>query len=358
MRSPACRGILTFSGLLTLVALLAGNGCQSIGRHETLQPAGAQDGRRVMVPRELSKVVLPPYVIEPPDILAIDAIHIAPRTPYHLRTFDVLAIQVQGTLPDQPIAGYFHLQPGGLVQLGHDYGAVNVAGLTAEEAQEAVRRHLLFRLREPMVSLTLADTAAKQQIAGQHLVGPDGTVTLGGYGSVLVVGMTIAQAKQAIEQHLSQHLENPEVAVDVFAYNSKVYYIVTQGAGLGDGVYRFPIKGNETVLDAISEINGMQAVSSKKIWVARPTDEPGKTQNLPVNWEEITADANACTNYQLLPGDRVFVQEDKLIALDTGLAKIIAPMERVMGFSLLGVGTVTRFSGPVLKGGGNRQGTF
>ena len=29
-----------------------------------------------------------------------------------------------------------------------------------------------------------------------------------------------------------------------------------------------------------------------------------------------------------------------------------------MGFSLLGVGTVTRFSGPVLSGGGNPQSVF
>jgi polysaccharide export outer membrane protein len=245
-----------------------------------------------------------------------------------------------------------------MVQLGFSYGAVKVAGMTAEQAQEAIAKYLLFRLREPVVSVTLADTAAKQQIAGLHLVGPDGTVTLGSYGSVSVVGMTIAQAKQAVEQHLWPHLENPEISLDVYAYNSKVYYIVTQGAGLGDGVYRFPIKGNETVLDAISEINGLQRVSSTKIWVARPTDQPGKVQNLPVKWEEITAGGNVCTNYQLLPGDRVFVQEDKLIALDTGLAKIIAPMERVMGFSLLGVGTVTRFSGPVLQGGGNPQSTF
>jgi polysaccharide export outer membrane protein len=362
MRSPVYRGILVFSGVLTLVALLSGSGCQTVGRRETLQPAGipgqAHGKPSGFLPRELSKVVLPPYTLEPPDVLVIDAIHIVPRTPYHLRTFDVLAIQVPGALPDQPIDGYFHVQPGGLVQLGHDYGAVKVAGMTPEDAQEAVKKHLLSRLKEPAVSVTLADTAAKQQIAGQHLVGPDGTVTLGSYGSVSVVGMTIAQAKQAIEQYLSQHLENPEISLDVFAYNSKVYYVVTQGAGMGDGVYRFPIMGNETVLDAISQINGLQQVSSKHIWVARPTDEPGKIQNLPVKWEEITADANACTNYQLFPGDRVFIEEDKLIAFDTGLAKIIAPMERVMGFSLLGAGTVTRFSGPVLRGGGNPQGTF
>ena len=183
-------------------------------------------------------------------------------------------------------------------------------------------------------------------------------MTLGSYGSVPVVGMTIAQAKGAIEAYLSQYLDYPEVAVDVYAYNSKVYYIVTQGAGLGDGVYRFPVTGNETVLDAIAQINGLQQVSSKKIWIARPAGQPGCVQVLPVKWEEITAEACASTNYQILPGDRVFIAEDKLIALDTGLAKLTAPFERIMGFSLLGVGTVTRFSGPVLKGGGNPQSNF
>ena len=282
--------------------------------------------------------MLPTYVIEPPDVLLIDAIHVVPKPPYHLRTLDLLSIQVQGTLPDAPIAGVYSVEPGGLVKLGARYGSVKVAGLTVEEAEEAVNKHLLAYLKEPVVSVTLADTAAKQQIAGQHLVGPDGTVTLGSYGSVPVVGMTIAQAKEAIEQYLGRYLESPEISLDVFAYNSKVYYIVTQGAGMGDGVYRFPITGNETVLDAISQINGLQQVSSKKIWIARPTDEPGKVQVLPVKWEDITAQAAAGTNYQILPGDRVFIAEDKLIALDTGLAKLVAPIERVMGFSLLGVG--------------------
>jgi hypothetical protein len=60
----------------------------------------------------------------------------------------------------------------------------------------------------------------------------------------------------------------------------------------------------------------------------------------------------------LLPGDRVFIAEDKWIAFDTAIGKFTAPFERIMGFSLLGAGTATRFSGPVLKGGGNRQATF
>jgi polysaccharide biosynthesis/export protein len=310
------------------------------------------------IPRELCKAVLPTYVIEPPDILVIDAVHIVPRPPYHLRATDLIELQVQGVPVDMPISGVYRIEPGGLVRLGPNYGAVRVAGMTVEQAEEAIRRHLKTTLKEPMVTAGLAEMATKQQIAGQHMVGPDGRVTLGSYGSVGVVGMTIEQAKAAIEQHLSQFLDDPEISLDVFAYNSKVYYIVTQGAGQGDSVYRFPITGNETVLDAISQINGLNFNCSKRIWIARPTDEPGQVQVLRVEWDDITSKACACTNYQILPGDRVFVAEDKMVALDTGLAKITAPLERIMGFSLLGVGTVTRFSGPVLKGGGNANGSF
>ncbi len=344
---------------LTLAALGAGTGCQALQRQPNMHAAADTPVRaHAAPPRELCKVVLPTYVIEPPDVLLIDAIHVVPKPPYHLRTLDMLSIQVQGTLPDAPIAGVYSVEPGGLVKLGVRYGSVQVGSLTVEEAEAAINKHLAAYLKEPVVSVTLADTAAKQQIAGQHLVGPDGTVTMGSYGSVPVVGMTIAQAKMALEQYLSQYLENPEISLDVFAYNSKVYYIVTQGAGLGDGVYRFPITGNETVLDAISQINGLGQVSSTRIWIARPTDEPGQVQVLPVRWEDITAQASAGTNYQILPGDRVFVAEDKLIAFDTGLSKVTAPLERLMGFSLLGVGTATRFSGHVLSGGGNPQGNF
>ncbi len=81
-------------------------------------------------------------------------------------------------------------------------------------------------------------------------------------------------------------------------------------------------------------------------------------QVLPVNWEQITAQGIAATNYQIFPGDRIFVAEDRLVALDTAVAKLTSPFERIMGFSLLGVGTTTRFSGPVLRGGGNPNSTF
>ncbi|MDZ4821500.1 MAG: polysaccharide biosynthesis/export family protein [Planctomycetota bacterium] len=305
------------------------------------------------MPRELSKTVLPTYTIEPPDILVIEAIHIVPRSPYLLRTGDVIAVSVIGTLPDAPISGAYVVQPGGIVNLGVPYGAANVAGLTVEQAQENLRRLLLQHIREPLVSVSLVEMSGSQQIAGQHLVGPDGTVTLGSYGSVRVVGLNLMQAKQIIERHLSNFLENPEVSVDVFAYNSKVYYIITEGAGSGDSVIRLPVTGNETVLDAIANVNGLQSVSSKRIWIARPTPGADGVQILPVDWQAVATSGATSTNYQLMPGDRVIIGEDKLVATDTKLAKIFAPVQRVLGLTLLTTGTASRLSGKVLNNNNN-----
>src|SRR5262249_55489850 len=150
------------------------------------------------------------------------------------------------------------------------YGSVQVAGLRVEEAKGAIETQLKLVLRGPIVSVSLGEIARKQKNASQHLGAPDGTGTLGSYCKVPLVGQTFEQAKSSIEEHLNQFLQEPEVSVEVFAYNSKNYYVITQGAGLGDGVTRFPITGNETVLDAISQINGFTSVSSTQIWIARP----------------------------------------------------------------------------------------
>jgi protein involved in polysaccharide export with SLBB domain len=139
--------------------------------------------------------------------------------------------------------------------------------------------------------------------------------------------------------------------VDVFTYNSKVYYVITEGAGFGDNIARFPITGNETVLDAITQVNGLSRLSSKRIWIARPSPgDDGCMQVLPVKFDDITKGAGVATNYQILPGDRLFIEEDHWLRAETAIAKVTAPFERILGFALLGANTVQinqRFPGGV-----------
>src|SRR5262249_3862219 len=136
-------------------------------------------------------------------------------------------------------------------------------------------------------------------------------------------------------------LVDPKVAVSVAAYNSKVYYIITDGGGFGEFVYRFPATGNETVLDAMSQIYGLPAVASRKrIWLARPAPPGACDQVLPIDGKGITRGAATATNYQLFPGDRIYVQAQPIITFDVALSRIISPIERVFGITLLGTTVV------------------
>ncbi|MFL5245099.1 MAG: polysaccharide biosynthesis/export family protein [Gemmataceae bacterium] len=235
------------------------------------------------VPRELRKINLPPYVVEPPDILLIE-----------------------------------------LTQAANE-------GLTKE-----------------------------QVVRGQHLVRPDGTINLGIYGSVLVSGLTLDQIKEAVYKQLMIRLgkmtappQLQDLDVDVLAYNSKVYYVITDGGGYGEQVYRIPFTGNETVLDAFGQINGLPAVSSKKhIWVAR-RGENGSNRQLPVDWCGITQRGDPSTNFQVMPGDRIYVKADKWITFDNGLGKRLAPVERVLGATLLGSQTINSIRNRGTSGSGN-----
>ncbi len=323
---------------------LQGIGCTAFfAPREPVPVAPSDPPANSPVPRELDMISLQRYVIEPPDILLINAIKVVPKPPHTIEPFDGLLIRAAGALVDQPISDAFSVDPEGTVDLGPSYGKVKVSGLTIDEAQDAIRKKLVEILEEPEVSVSLAFSAGAQQIAGEHLVGPDGRVNLGTYGSVYVTGLTIEQAKTAIERQLSIYLDNPKVIVDIFSYNSKKYYIITQGGGFGDNVVPQPVTGNETVLDAIAAIGGISQVSSTKIWIARPAPNgQGCEQILPVNWEDISRGASTATNYQLMPRDRLFIAEDPLVKFDAIVSRVTRPFERIFGFVSLGTAALNR----------------
>ena len=329
---------------LLMLAVAASSGCRVV--YPGTRAGGAPSCVPPSVPRELSKVILPDYIIEPPDVLEIQAIRMLPKSPYKLEPLDVVAVAATELLPEQQITGEYVIQPNGTIHLGFELGSIQAAGLTVRELESRLDSQLRRLYRDPKVSVTISQLGAQQQIAGEHLVAPDGKVNLGTYGRVQLVGLTIEEATAKIEAHLSQHLENPKIGLDVLGYNSKVYYVVTQGAGLGDGVVILPARGNETVIDAIGQIQGLQSNSSTRMWIARPGgNHCGGDQILPVDWLAITQRGDVTTNFQLLPGDRLYVSEDKLVAFDTKLAKVFAPLERVFGVTLLGNSTVRSLEG-------------
>lgn len=72
-------------------------------------------------------------------------------------------------------------------------------------------------------SVQSASAPANRSMTGKALVGPDGTVELGPYGSVRVAGLTEQQAKSAVANHVRPYLSDPQVAlIPVFATSPSV----------------------------------------------------------------------------------------------------------------------------------------
>jgi polysaccharide export outer membrane protein len=231
------------------------------------------------------------------------------------------------------------------VNLGFDYGSVFVQGMTLEEATAAIKQHLLRSLKPGyQVSVVMSESRALQLIRGPHLVQTDGTVNLGLYGSVYVDNLTIAEAKHAIEEHLSQFLVNPEVSITVSGYNSKVFYVISDGGGVAaEQITRLPMTGKTTVLDALAQVNGLPFQASKhKLFLIRPAPADScEEMVLPVDYFGIVKRGETATNYQVLPGDRIYVKADALLKTDAYLARVLAPIERVIGTALLSTGLIS-----------------
>lgn len=250
---------------LSLAAILAcglGVGCQTV---KTPEERVADSN----IPRELSKVSMPPYVIEPPDILLVEVLE---------------------ALVGRPIEGERLVRPDGTITLGF-YGDVYVAGLTIPEAKEKIILHLRKHLSDD----TLGLFRTNEETGEIEAVPP---------------------------------AESSRVFVDVVAYNSKYYYVQGDVAAPG----RIPITGNETVLDAINFAGGLIPTASlQDVRLVRPAPPGGCCEQLlPVNLAAIVSGGDTTTNYQLLPGDRLVVYRDPFIRFTIFVDKVTAPFNSIL----------------------------
>jgi polysaccharide biosynthesis/export protein len=133
-------------------------------------------------------------------------------------------------------------------------------------------------------------------------------------GDVYVAGLTLEQAELKVAQHLEPLAERRKVRepveVSVRLVNgsqSKYYYVIGSVTTQG----RFPIIGNETVLDAILAAGLRSNSMPEKAFLVRPHPPNGADQILRIDWEGIKERGDTMTNYQLFPGDRIVVPGGK-----------------------------------------------
>lgn len=217
------------------VLVFALTGCSSSGGTFTLFPTGdfllkstkfvrRSVPRQLPLPRELEKTVLPEYILQPGDVLAVEP-----------------------TALDSPL-----------------------------------------------------------RFAADQTILADGTIDLGRFGRMIVAGKTIERIEAEITATLRR--EQPDVPADVnvrlVSPQSAVYYVLGEVSSPGS----FPLIGRETVLDAIVAAGGLgDRASPCNIILSRPTEPSGCRIVLPVCYRQIVQMGDTTTNYQIMPGDRVYV---------------------------------------------------
>jgi polysaccharide export outer membrane protein len=134
---------------------------------------------------------------------------------------------------------------------------------------------------------------------------PDGTIDLGRYGRLLVAGKTIPEIEQAIHAAVeAQAKDAGPIGVRLITRQSKVYYVL--GEVNAPGAY--PLNGRETVLDAILAAGGLtERASGQNIILSRPTVPEDCRVVIPICYDEIVQLGDTSTNYQIAPGDRIFI---------------------------------------------------
>ena len=142
----------------------------------------------------------------------------------------------------------------------------------------------------------------------------DGNVDMGFPGDVYVAGLTLEQVERKLAMQLTR-AAGPRAPRDGYQVSvrlvngtqSKFYYVLGTVATQG----RFPVSGNETVLDAILTAGLKSNSFPEKAYLVRPHPEGGPDQVLRIDWVSIKDRGETLTNYQIFPGDRIVVPGGK-----------------------------------------------
>lgn len=165
-----------------------------------------------------------------------------------------------------------------------------------------------------------ADFDSSLRLPGDQEVENDGSIQLGQYGQIHAAGLTLAEIRGEAERILAR-TEDREVPLSVRLVEKRgeIFYVL--GEVNSPGVY--PLEGHEKVLDALIKAGGITDQADRTgIILTKPTLPCECRVVLPVCYRHIVQLGDTSTNYQMEPGDRIFVPSSSVWA---GLGEFFFP---------------------------------
>jgi len=249
----------------------------------------------------------------PPDIVQIEMLKMC-RFRLTGRYFRRAADPRGNALQDQPIDDNFMIQAEGTINLGPTYGSVRVAGLTLDE----ISRPSGVSSTRCSIAGSLGQWHGAQACnrspgsTSSARTAPSTFASTAGRGH----GQDDRRRQRAVEKQLSRYLSSPTLSVEVVAYNSKVYYVVTQGREWAI-MSEAPDHRQRDGAGCPRQLNGLSQFPARRSGFLGRPERLRERHELAVDYDAITQRGATATNYQIMPGDRLFIAEDPAVALTT-----------------------------------------
>ena len=286
-----CAFLMSSSGCNTLASFglpFGGSGNKLLETTETIAEA---EGYSIATPKELLKQPLPNYIIEIGDSVLIEAVK-----------FDA-SIRLPG---DQII------KPDGHISLG-EFGEYMAHGKTIEQIGVEVQNIIDDKIRsdlEVAFEIERRQRENDKQISNRRNASADDDEDLAADESeddvddLSLSNIEDEEARVALERRIIESILNNEISVRLVTWDSKKIYVLGEVNSPGS----FDYDGTHTVLDALIDAGGLTSSANEhKIIVARPTTCNSCRIVMTICYDQIVQLGDTTSNYQLMPGDRVFV---------------------------------------------------
>jgi polysaccharide export outer membrane protein len=201
-----------------------------------------------------------------------------------------------------------------------DQNALDVEGVRHMKTVEVVGEGERYTLGpEDVVQIMVRN---QPDFSGYFVVGPEGHIQYNWCGDIKAEGLTKEELKALLTEKLAEYVRYPEVSVAIVEYNSKAVYIV----GSVNNPGKYPMKGDHIELRDALVLAGLptdtSALSRAKI-VRETEDGPVDIQ---VNLKDLLYKGQMDKNFELLPGDIVYVPMSRFVKTTDVMSQTLGPV--------------------------------